>query len=348
MSIPYRARQAMRRFLVAILALVLFAALLLLCWLLWLNRYVVYSRDGAKLDFGISVQYAPGEKPVQPEPSPTVPVHGMEEEELPPEQIVTNELTQLNGYYVTVEALTEDFDAVEDQLLALPDGSTVMLQLKDVRSYAYYTSAIIDEKKGFDTERMDALIKTLQERDHYLIATIPSFQEYDYILDNERERVSYGLPQKGAGGSLWLDKEFTCYWMNPASDGTLTYLIQMVTEIRSLGFDEVVLADFRFPRTEKISFEGSQMEALTDTAATLVKTCSTDTFCVSFVRAAADLTLPEGRTRLYLSDVSAADADTEAAKTGLADLAAQVVFLTELSDTRYEEFSVLRPLESAH
>lgn len=347
MSIPYRTRQNLRRFLVTVLALFVFLSLALVCWLLWLNRYVVYSREGARLDFSQSVQYAPGVLPTEPAPYPTVTVHGKTEQEEDLEDPVTNELQQFSGYYVTLDVLKENFDTVRDQLAALPEGSTVMLELKAPSSYVYYTSDAAKEDPDFDVARVDQLIRALQDKGHYVIARIPAFQERIYILDDERGRFDYGL-EHIQGGSLWWDSENRCYWMNPTVDGTLAYLIQLVTELRGMGFDEVVFADFRFPNTEKIIFKGDKMEALNNAASVLVKTCSTDTFCVSFTRPTADLTLPEGRTRLYLTAVSAADADTAAESTGLANPEAQVVFLTELSDTRYEAFSVLRPLDTAH
>lgn len=345
MAIPYRTRRFFKGLFTGILVLILFAALGLLLWLLWLDRYVVYSQDGAKLDFDQSVQYAPGVTPVEPDPLPSVTIHN--KEELPPEEIST-ELAQFSGYYVTLEALAGDFDTVAAQLEALEKGTTVLLELKDVRSYAYYTSEFAKENSKFDTTKVDELVKTLQKQGLYLIAKIPAFQEYDYILENERERVPYGLPKAGGTGSLWLDSDGPCYWMNPASDGTLTYLIQLVTELRKLGFDEVVFSDFRFPETDKIRFEGDKMAALNAAAAMLVKTCATDTFCVSFTRKAVDLELPAGRTRLYLTGVSGADVETMAGSATLENITAQLVFLTESGDTRYDGYSVLRPLDSLH
>ncbi len=348
MSIPYRTRRNLRRFFVTVLALVLFSSLALLCWLLWLNRYVVYSQSGARFDFSISVPYAPGLSPVAPEPRPTITIHDKAEEVEDPEDPITNELQQFIGCYVTLEDLREPdrFEVTRNALLALPAGSTVMLELKSVSSYVYYSSETAREDPDFDVVRMDALIRELQGKGHYVIARIPAFQEREYILEDEHGRFDQGL-EHIKGGSLWWDSENRCYWLNPASDGTMTYLIQLVTELRGMGFHEVVFKDFQFPETDKIQFEGDKLETLTNVASMLVKTCSTDKFCVSFTRHDADLKLPQGRTRLYLTGISAADADTAAEKTGLADLQAQVVFLTEKSDTRYEEFSVLRPLDTA-
>lgn len=346
MAIPYRTRRFFKQFFTMALALILFGALLLILWFLWLNRYVVYSQDGAHLDFNQSIHYAPGVSPVEPEPLPTVTVHNKTEEEEKEE--LSTELTRFSGYFVTLEQLTADFEAVVTQLKALPEGSTVLLQLKDARSYVYYTSEIGKENPNFDTTLVDQLVTALQGKGHYLIAQIPAFQEYYYIMENERERVPYGLPKAGGKGSLWLDKEGPCYWMNPASDGTLTQLIQLVTELRGLGFREVVFADFRFPNTDKISFEGDKMEALNAAAAMLVKTCATEKFCVSFTRTSPDLTLPEGRTRLYLTGVSGADIAEMAGSVALGDVTAQLVFLTDSGDTRFDDYCVLRPLESAH
>lgn len=345
MGIPYRTRRFFRRFFTTLLALALFAVLFLLLWLLWLNRYVVYSQDGAKLDFSQSVQFRPGVTPVEPEPLPTVTVHNKAEQ--PPEEVST-ELVRFSGYYVSLEDLTGDFDAIVTQIKALPEGSTVMLDLKDLRGYVYYTSSAGKQNPNFDTAKTDALLQSLQDNGYYVIVRIPAFQEYYFIMDNERERVPYGLPKAGGKGSLWLDSNGPCYWLSPASDGTLAYLIQLASELRSKGVDEVVFSDFRFPNTDKIRFDGDKLTALNEAAATLVKTCSTDTFCVSFTRTAPDLTLPEGRTRLYLTGVSGADIGQAAASASLPNLSTQLVFVTESGDTRYDDYCVLRPLHSAH
>lgn len=348
MSIPYRARRALRSFFVTVLVLILVAALLLTLWLLWLNRYVVYTRDGAKLDFDIKLQFSQGQTPVEPEPAATVEVHTKSEDEEDAEPDEKHGLAQLNGCYVTLEELKADFDAVSAQLLELPTGSTIMLELKDVKGIAYYTSSIATAPSDFDTALVDSLVSRLQERECYVIAQIPAFQEYYYILADERERVPYGLPKAGGSGSLWLDSSGPCYWLDPASDGTITYLIQLISELRSLGYDEVVLSGYRFPNTDSIAYTGDKLTALTDTAATLVKTCSTDSFCVSFTRTSADLALPAGHTRLYLTGVNPSDLEILAAQSGLEDPAAQMVLLTDSGDTRYDEYSVLRPLASLH
>lgn len=345
MSIPYRARRALRHFIVGILVLALFASVILVCWLLWLNRYVIYSRDGAKLDFSLSIRYDEGEEPLPPETGETIPVHNKKEEE--DTGSGSTELTNFSGYYVTLEQLTEDFEGISQRLIGLPAGTAVMLELKDVRGCVYYSTSVSREGDTLDTEAVDALLQMLMDQDLYLIVKLPAFQEYYFIMENERERVPYGLAKAGGSGSLWLDSDGPCYWLDPASDGTLTYLIQLLTELRSKGVDEVVFSDFRFPYTDKITYSGDPLTALTECAAKLVKTCATDRFCVSFIRPNADLELPAGRTRLYLTGISGIDIADTVAQAGLDDPNIQLVFLTDSGDERFDQYCVLRPLEAA-
>lgn len=346
MSLPYRARRNLRRFFSTILVLAVILVCVLLCWLLWLQRYVVYTKDGVRLDFNQSLEYPQGETAVPPDPLPSVNIQyddGVQQEEE-----VNTELVRFSGYYVTLEQLRADFPAAVQQLQQLPAKSTVLIDVKSIQSYSYFSTDVGMLPEDFDTLQMDELIQKLQDQGHYVIARIPAFQEYDYILADQRQRVPFGLPRKGGNGSLWLDTSGPCYWMNPASDGTLTYLIQTITELRLLGFDEVVLSGFRFPDTDLIEFDGDKQLTLEETAAKLVKTCATDTFCVSFVRTAPDLKLPAGRTRLYLEGILATSAASVAGQTGFADPSLHVVFLTDSGDTRYDEFCVLRPIDMMH
>ncbi len=344
MILPYRARRVLKQILITLLVLALIATAVWLCWLLWLQRYVVYTQDGAILDFNQPLEYPQNELAAPADPLPTVNIqYGGSVEEDQAQTV----LMRFSGYYVDLDTLLSDFDNVSTQLQQLPGGSTVLLDVKSVSSYSYFSTSAGMRAPDFDTAKLDELITVLRSRGYYLIARIPSFQEYRYILADERGRVPDGLPKAGGNGSLWLDSDGPCYWMNPAREGTLSYLIQTIVELRQLGFSEVVLDDFRFPNTDKISFAGDKQQTLIDTAATLVKTCATDTFCVSFVRSKPDLQLTEGHTRLYLEDASALDLLSLAEQSSFEDPAVHLVYLTASGDTRFDEYCVLRPLDMA-
>lgn len=340
MTIPYRVRKFLKHFAAVLLLILILAVFVWLIWLLWLDRFVVYTRDnGAILDFNQPVQNFSGVVATPPEPQETVSIYYNEGEN----QITTGtELRQLVGYYVDKATLEGDLDTVRQQIAALPIGTPVMIDVKSIYGNFFYSSGVSDRRnENLKAEDMDALIELMKAGGLYLIARLPALRDYNYGL----EHVSSGLPT--SGGYLWMDSD-RCYWLNPTSEGTMTYLVQIISELRDLGFSEVVLYDFRFPDTDEIVFSGDKSETLANTAKTLVNTCTTESFAVSFVGQDAAFPLPEGRSRLYLTGVAAADAAGVAVQTGLADPTVNLVFLTEINDTRFDTYGVLRPLSSAH
>ena len=344
MTIPYRVRRGLRRFFTAAGILTLIAALALIIWMLWLSRYVIYTDDGAKLDFSLAFGQSQGEIATPPASRPTVPISFVNDDGLP--DTPDNALTQLSGYVISTEMLTDRLDDVKAALKTIPAGSAVMLDVKNYRGEFFYTSSLGRNPANMDTEAITELIRELNSRGHHVIARIPAFRDFWYFIDDEATRVPYGLPKAGGSGSLWEDKSvknMTHYWFNPVSNGTLNYLVQIVTELRSLGFDEVLFSDFRFPNTEDIRFEGDKTAALNKAAKTLVQACASDTFTVSFV--GNHFTLPEGRCRIYMENTAAGDIPGILASVDASDAAAQLVFLTDLMDTRYEDYGVLRPVE---
>lgn len=340
MKIPYRTRQLLKGIAVTLLILALVGVVIWGLWILWLSRFVLYTRDeGVKLDFSLSQEIAEGELAVKPESVPTIGIYYNEGEDA----INTNQpLAQLNGYYITQQVLeTESLDTIRSQIGTLPKGTPVMLDVKSIKGSFFYNSAASSQRNGaIDTEGMEQLISFIDSSGMYLIARLPALRDFYYGLDH----VPDGLPT--SEGYLWMD-DASCYWLNPASEGTRNYLVQQIQELRSKGFDEVVLTDFCFPVTDQIVFSGDKTQTLTETAQLLVDTCTNDSFAVSFVKA-ADFTLPTGRTRVYLEGVEAAKADQAAKDSGVADTTVNLVFLAESHDTRFDAYGVLRPLASAH
>ena len=123
----------------------------------------------------------------------------------------------------------------------------------------------------------------------------------------------------------------------------ISYLAQIALELRALGFDEVVFDQFLFPDSTGYRFSSDRQEALSTAANTLSNTCGASYFAVSFV-SRSSFQLPEGRSRLYLSDVQAGSVAAVAGNVTVPDTAINLVFLTEVHDTRYDVYSVLRPI----
>ena len=336
LNIPYRTRQRLKRWGIALLIVLAVAALIWGCWMLWLQRYVIYTReDGARLDFDLNPTIASGELAVEPE-RPNIEIYYNEGEDA----VVTNrDMVQLQGYYVTLEDLA-DIDKVKEQISNLPAGTAVMVEVKSIKGNFFYNSEVAEYRSGaVDAAKMDDFLKFLDSSGMYTIAYLPALRDYHYGLHH----VPDGLPT--AGGYLWMDSE-GCYWLNPASQGTISYLVKIIEELKARGFDEVVLCDFYFPETSSIVYKNDKAEALASAAKTLVATCATDRFVVSFV-CQTEFTFPSGKSRMYRVDAAASQIDEIVASSGLAEVETQLVFLTELHDTRFDNYSVLRPIGDA-
>ena len=337
MTIPYRTQRLIKRLLSAVLALVMLTVAGAACWMIWVQRYIVYGADGSvRLDFDLP-PIKPGVLAVPPVDPEVSIFFDREEQVIKP----TTELSKLSGYYVDASAL-KDIPTVKAQIQQLPAGTAVMLDVKNILGEFFYSSTVgVNRSSQINAVQMDELIAWLTQSDKYVIAKFPALRDYHYGLNHVPDGVHHS-----SGGYLHMDEK-GCYWLNPGSEGTQTYLTRIVLELKSLGFDEVVLEDFCFPQTEDILVNGDKSQLLTKAANVLATACTTDKFAVSFLKT-EEFTLPEGRVRQYLTGLDAAQAEDAALNSGIADPMVKLVFLTELHDTRFDVFGVLRPLAAAH
>ena len=307
-----------------------------LCWVIWLGRFVVYSRDAARLDFDWVV---PGAF-VAAEPPEEMPVTILYDDGSQTIIDRTKDLEQISGFYVTAEMLTGDLEEVNRLVREQPKGSTILLELKSGAGNFYYDTEMPNGKVSskVDKKAVGELISYLARANYYVIAKVPAFRDRAFGLEN----VSCGI-HHSSGGYLWAGDD-KCYWLDPAKTGTRNWLLSIGTELRDMGFDEVVFTDFRFPPTEDILYTGDKLTALNEAAAYLAENLVTSEFGVSFLCNEEGFVLPQGRTRLYRDNVDAAMAQSVAGSAAVPDSQINLVFLTEVYDTRFDAFSVLRPL----
>ena len=311
------------------------------CWMVWLDRHMVYTRDGAQLDFSLTEEsYGDGTLALPPENRVTASVYydlGDEDEDM------ATVMTRLEGYYITTDMLIRDIDTVRAAVSVLPVGSAVMVELKNIKGSFFYSTGLEDAKtyQNVDIEAVDRLIADMNGRNLYTIASVPALRDRAYGLSH----TNNGLPYVGGGGALWLDDQ-NCYWLNPGKSGTQSYLQNIATELRDLGFDEVLFTDFRFPDTAELDYSGDKAEALQKAAEKLVEKCTTDTFALSFLTTGSTVQPLSGRSRLYLEGAEASAAAAAAAQYAVEEPDVDLVFITDSYDTRFEEFGVLRPITS--
>ena len=340
MSIPYRHKLAMTRIGTVLAALFLVFVVTWLCWVVWLQRYVIYTDDGAELNFELSSYELSGKEAVQPKAEQNISIFYNEGADAID---TTHEVTQLNGYYITSEMFQQDIDYVMLQIERFPAGTPVMIDMKGGFGSFFYQSNLPDAVISASTniEKVSQLITRLQTKGFYTIARISAFQDRSY----GETHVSSGLYMLNRRG-LWMDSE-GMYWLDPTNATTTSWITSQVLELRDLGFDEVLLDDFCFPTSDQYIFTGDKAAALQSAAATLMSTCGSNKFVLSFQTSDPAFILPEGRCRQYISGVSAAGIAQTAAQMEISDPEIRMVFLAESGDTRYEKYSVLRSLHVA-
>lgn len=338
MSLTFTAKRRIQRAAIAALALLVVGTVVWFCWVIWLERYVVYNDEGASFDFELK---DPGTGSIAAPPSAdeTISIYYNEGENA---INTSTELTQITGYYIDAETLQTDLNGTRELVAGLSANTAVMIELKTIKGNFLYNSQLPDAvtSSSVDLVGVDALIQDINSRNLYTIASVPAFRDFNFGLNN----VSSGLPLPK--GYLWMDSQ-GCYWLDPTKSGTLNWLYSIAEELRDLGFNEVVFTDFCFPDTDKIVFKEDKTEAIASAAAKLVKTCSKSNFAVSFVTTNVAFSLPEGRSRIYMQNVGAKDVASIVAQTNIPDPAVNLVFLSSTSDTRFNDYSVLRPIVTA-
>jgi len=343
MSMTYRTKRRLNTIGTIAMVLLLVFIAFWLCWVIWLERYIVYTRDNdAVLDLDFNANELVGEVALPPSSGGTGITIYFNEGANAVE--VSNELVQLDGYYIDGEAMTSDLTSVWNDLNNLSPGTPVMIELKGGYGSFYYTSSLPDAimSQSVSVASIDELIEEMQYRGFYTIARVSAFRDYNFGLNH----VNHGLPVAGRQ-YLWAD-DGGCYWLNPSSATTLSWITSVVTELRDMGFDEVMLADFQFPAGEKYGFKGDKNAALQEAAITLLDNCSSAAypgFTLSFCVPNANFPLPDGRSRLYLEDVDPSTVGAKASQAVINNSDIRLVFLAENNDTRYNNYGVLRPLE---
>jgi len=343
MSMTYRTKRRLNLIGSILLSLLLVFILFWLCWVIWLERYVVYTRDNdAILDLSFNSNEIVGEVALPPSSGGTGITIYYNEGDNAVE--VSNELVQLDGYYIDGNMMTSDMATVWDCLDNLSPGTPVMIELKGGYGSFYYSSGLADAiiSQSVSVDSVDELIAEMKYRGFYTIARVSAFRDYNFGLNH----VNHGLPVAGKQ-YLWAD-DGGCYWLNPSSATTISWITSVVTELRDKGFDEVMLADFRFPAGEKYGFKGDKDATLLETANTLLSNCTSAAypgFTLSFCVANASFPLPEGRSRLYLEGVDPSTVGAKASQAVIEKSDVRLVFLAENNDTRYNDFGVLRPIE---
>ncbi len=340
MSIPYRHKRILNRIGTVLLLLLLVFIVVWLCWVIWLQRYVVYTNDGATLDFNQSAYEISGKEAIPPRAAENISIYYNEGADAID---TSHDMQPLNGYYITSDMFQQDFDRMMLQVERLSAGTPVMIDMKGGYGSFYYASNLPEAVQSASTNipQVATLVQKMKDKGFYTIARVSAFRDYNFGLNN----VSSGLYMLSRAG-LWSDTG-GYYWLDPTNTTTTSWITSVVLELKDMGFDEVLLDNFCFPASGQYIFNGDKPAALAAAAETLLSTCGAEDFVLSFLVQDAAFSLPEGRCRMYLSGVDASNIVQKAGQATFEDTDVRLVFLSETGDTRFDQYSVLRAMTVA-
>ena len=340
MNIPYRTQRMLKRVGTVLMAVLVVGVAAWLCWVVWLQRYVVYTSSGAKLDFSQSSYEISGVEAAPPKSDMEVSIFYNEGADAID---TTKEMTQLSGYYITGDMYKEDLDNVMLQVERLPNSTPIMVDMKGPFGTFFYNSKLDEAitSQSTNIQGVSQLLDRINKKGFYKIARISAFRDRTF----GENHVSSGLYMLSRAG-LWMD-EGGMYWLDPTNATAINWISSVVLELKEMGFDEVLLDNFRFPQNEQYIFSGDKTEALQSAAKKIVEACASNKFVISFGVDDPTFQLPDERCRIYLTNVDAGSVSSKVSQVTFDDPEIRLVFLSETGDTRYDKYSVMRSLNVA-
>lgn len=335
----YRNKRTLRRAGRIALGVVLGVLALFICRVIYLERYVTYTADGAKLDYEQKLSRTDIDpETLDPEQFPFETI--LDETESSDEANAAT--AQFQGVYITTTMMATDLDAVLEAVDALDEETTaVMIDAKSIFGFYYYSTELAGaETADADIEAVDKLISRLTAKEGLtVIARVPAFCDPEYALKHQDDALPLYT------GALWTD-ENNCYWLNPYKNDVQGYLVSIAIELSRRGFDEVLFDGFYFPSDDRIAWKSdiTREDAVLDAALNISDNLYGYDIGVSF--GSESEAIAKYATRMYVTteDPTRVSELRETLGETLSDLPAQLVFLTASRDTRFEECSVLRPL----
>ncbi len=341
-KLSYRHRLRLKRLGKWIGICVLILAVLMIFFLIYMQRYVVYTSEGAKLDFDHTTLDIPVNEASE-DPEPHKKVGHVEIEYKDDAQTADGKLKQLKGVYITIDMLRTNPDLVLETVRSLDNSNAVMIDVKDDKGNFYYNTEITGMKKA-NTDALDELIAYLKRNGYPMIARIPAFADTSFAQSHTELAL---WMESGGSRELWADDNDN-NWLSPEKPTVLSYQEQICKELSSLGFQEVVFNDFYFPTTGTIVYTSNltRTELIADAARELQNAFTGSNLIISFCTTDTAFPVDASSGRLYVPDVSGANVDKMIASLSntVNNTSTQVVFLSDSRDTRFDAYGTLRPL----
>ncbi len=240
---------------ITLAAMLVVIAVSLAVWLFYyLQRFIVYDKDGLRLDLSAQREEILRPDAAEQTPAPVAVPHVDVEivvDQRDYSDIRTragNNLHSIHGVFVPAKDVTES--TLQYYAGSMGDFDALVLELKAGDGFLRWHSAVeaADSFAVNGTLELPELLAPLKEQGVYLVAQISALSDNAMAQRNApialRSAVT-GQPFADAAGNAWLD---------PYSDSTRGYLLALLRELRDMGFDEVLLSGVTCPDSDALQF----------------------------------------------------------------------------------------------
>ncbi|MBR2080240.1 MAG: hypothetical protein IKC50_05315 [Oscillospiraceae bacterium] len=329
--VSYQTKNRLRRGVKIALLVLSLLLLLAIVRFIYLERFLVYDKNGVHLDLGGGVATLVDQTAAQKQED--FPLIREDASGTEVEQPQNGSLKRLSGVSVTAAQLLEE--DVRGALSGYAENA-ILLDVKTATGKFLYPTEQAHADVSAQAGEVAALIKQLKSgHGTTRIARLPAFSDRAFALAD----FSHSLAIKG--GALWMDANGS-YWLDPASEDTQSYLIAIAKELSRLGFDEVVFDNFNFPQSTSLVYSGDGKQACRDAAAKIAEALGGTGIACSFVSDDEEILARSAHAYIPLTDnMMISSLIGEYAE--LFPNEASLVFLTDSRDSRLGQCSMLSP-----
>lgn len=239
----YRGRRTVTDILKFIAVALAVIVVLVLAGMFYLQRYVVYTDDGAKLKLPHFLQMFRHEEGDNPTDSALLPDPGSVSVIIDPAGSASEQPAEENKTGFALELPVEDVvNGAASAKLEEAGAEALILEMKPPSGQLAWNTqnptAQWAEVSG-DTEVNQALERWNTHTEIYTIARVCCFRD-------DSAPYSWNKLALRKGNYNWRD-ELGLRWLSPAHEDSQAYIASLCGELAALGFDEIVLEQFHFP-----------------------------------------------------------------------------------------------------
>jgi hypothetical protein len=247
-----------------IILLVLFVCALLLFY--GLQKYLVYTPGGVKLELPILQTESPSTESAAPASQTDAGLVIDKADYSNVEATAGRDLEAVKAIYVPASAISAD--SVTAAAGRLDKGNALVLELKPASGQLAWKSSVKEaDSYGLNgSVDLKSVVAAMKDKKIKLVA------ELSCCVDTLMAQRNTPVALKTSGGAAYGDSDGG--WIDPYNSEMRQYIVDLSKELISMGFDEILLSNVRHPSVAPSALGYSQSSSTQVTAASVVASYS--------------------------------------------------------------------------